>query len=57
MDKKRTILMNAAVIAAVLLLAAAMLALSNMMPAHDITPNAPPPEESGVTITFEGLGE
>lgn len=55
MDKKRTILMNLAVIAAVLLLALLVLLLSRTLPARDITPNAPAPEESGVVITFEGL--
>lgn len=54
MEKKRTILMNLSVVAAVLLLALLTLLLSKSLPQRDITPNAVPSEDSGVSITFEG---
>lgn len=54
LEKKRTIMINLAVIAAVLLLALLTLLLSKALPQRDITPNAVPSEGSGVSITFEG---
>lgn len=53
MEEKRTLLMNVAVIAMILLLALAALLLAKVAPKRDVTPNASFQDNSGVTITFD----
>lgn len=53
MNNKRTLLMNAAVIGAVLVLTLIVFLLIPAVPNHDITPNAGTLEDSGFTLTFE----
>lgn len=51
MEKKRTLLLNLAVIGAILLLALAALALPQLLPGRDVTPNAGTLEDAGFTFT------
>lgn len=53
MEKKRVLLMNVALVAAVLLLALAALLLSEILPGRDITPNAGSLEEAGIVFTMD----
>lgn len=51
MERKRTLMMNLAVIGAILLLALLTLALPQLLPERNVTPNAGTLEEAGFTFT------
>lgn len=51
MEKKRTLMINLAVIGAILLLVVATLALPALLPQRDVTPNAGTLEDAGFTFT------
>lgn len=51
MEKRRTIIMNLAVVAAVLLLALAAFLLPQILPERQITPNAGTLEDAGFEFT------
>ena len=53
MKNKRALLLNAAVIGAVLVLTLILFLLIPVVPDRDITPNAGSLEDSGLTFTFE----
>lgn len=53
MNDKRTMLMNAAVIAFLLLVVLILFLVRPALPERDITPNAGTLEDSGFTFTFE----
>lgn len=51
MERKRTLVMNLAVIGVVLLLALLTLALPRLLPERNVTPNAGMLEDAGFTFT------